>query len=82
MSPPDLFGVLTRVLGLWLVFLGIRSSCSGAYYVFQVGFSGDIVGQFLATAVPEILVGLYLLTGARALARRCFVATPASVRGP
>ena len=78
MNPRDIFQVLLRVLGVWLLFLGVRGLCGSVYYTIKVGFTADIVGDFLVSAMPSILVGLYLLSGANWLVRRCYGASDVS----
>jgi hypothetical protein len=72
MSPRDLFSVLVRAIGLWLVVLGIRTLSGAIYYWIMAGLSAGVVGEYLIQAVPEFVVGLYLLSGAKSLVTRCF----------
>lgn len=72
MKPRDLFQVLLRVLGVWFLFYGFKSLAYGIYYASLVDFSARIVGEYLIQALPEILFGLYLFSGAKRLVRWCF----------
>ena len=72
MKPRDLFQVLLRVLGVWFLFYGFKSLAYGIYYAFMLDFSAGIVGEYLLRALPEILFGLYLFSGAKRLVRFCY----------
>ena len=60
MSARDLFSVIVRAMGLWFVAIGIWDLVGVIYYWLAASFAADAVSQFLVTAMPEFLVGLYL----------------------
>ena len=72
MKSRDLFQVMLRVLGVWFLFYGFKSVVYGIYYTSLVDLSASIVGDYLLRALPEILIGLYLFSGAKLLVKFCY----------
>ena len=77
MTSRELFQVLLRFMGVWLLYRGAYSLFTMLYYMVQSGFSSEIVGDLLAQATPQLLLGLYLLSGAGWLVRHCYGASDA-----
>ena len=57
------------MLGVWFLYYGFKSLVYGIYYASLVDLSANIVGEYLLQALPEILFGLYLFSGAKMLVR-------------
>lgn len=72
MTSRDLFQALLRFMGVWLLYYGISGLFGGLYFCFQVGLSAEIVGEYLARVTPQILIGLYLFSGAGWVVRHCY----------
>ena len=72
MNPRDLFQVLLRVLGVWFLFYGVKNLVYGIYYAYRMGLAAERAGEYLFPAWPEILIGLYLVSGAKWLVRFCY----------
>ena len=72
-TPQQLFGVVVRGFGLYLLLGGLYNLFTGFYLPLapaEKGHSAPVT--FLAYAVAEILISLYLLRGASRLIRFCY----------
>ena len=72
MNPRDLFDVLVKLSGLWLVVMGIQHLAWSLYHSLMAGFSASAVGDSLIEATPEFLLGLFLFAGAGSIVRLAY----------
>ena len=72
MNPRDLFEMLVKLLGLWLIVAGIQHLAWSLYISLMAGFSASSVGDSLIQATPQFLIGLFLFAGAGSIVRLAY----------
>jgi hypothetical protein len=70
MKPSDIFGIVVRTVGLIMLLAGLWT-IGYALLILLGGGPGGTAG-LLITGVPELLVGLWLLRGAKPLVQFAF----------
>jgi hypothetical protein len=69
MKPSDVFGIVVRTAGLVITLMGLWRI---GYAVLALVGGGPGSAHLLITGVPELLVGLWLLRGAKPLVQFAF----------
>jgi hypothetical protein len=84
MSPRDAFGVAIRIVGLLIVLAGLLYVIDAALLMidpeyfnkYKSGVPTAPMSHYLGTGIAGILVGLYLLRGARMIQRLAYGEIP------
>ena len=82
MKPKHAFGVAVRIIGLIVILVAVLYFISGFILLVDPHFRPNVspAWHYLVDGVVEILVGLYLLRGARHIVRFAYPDEPSDMK--